>query len=389
MPFARDSKGYIWLDELWWHDLCAHLTYLENVIVLAPCQRISEPEPSMTKITIPEDGQLEFVEIFPLGGMYKTLLHLPAAVWTTWKSIDRSDLIHSGMAGWPVPVGAIVNPIAVIRRKPLIIVIESAFWRLQQNSSKSWKARLRAWLTEHFARWSLRQSALAVYTHVGYQESLPVGPKGSSVILPASWISERDIISSAEAEMAWDAKCDQPRFLLASRLVPEKGISLFLETLNYLEQKGETIKIDIIGSGIMRSDIENFAQNAKTLQIRLLDPLPYGLPFMQLLRSYHATIVPLIGDEQARILYDSFSQAVPVIATDTAGNREVVINGENGFLFQAGSPGAFAETLISCAGNPDALRQAGLSALGVAANHTHADMHRKRADILRRLFGTE
>ncbi|MET0179263.1 MAG: glycosyltransferase [Novosphingobium sp.] len=388
VAFARDPEGRIWLDQLWWHDLRVHLAYLENLTVLAPCQRISRPEPGMVEVTRPEAGRLAFVEIFPAGGMLTVLSHLISAIRTVWKAVGRSDLIHSGVAGWPIPVGAIVNPIAVLRRKPLIIVIESAFWRLQEGASSGWKARLRAWLTEAFAKWSLRQAALAVYTHAGYRDTLPVGPKGIAAVLPASWISEQNVISPAEAGAAWDEKRHGPRFLLASRLVPEKGIPLFLETLDRLDRKGMPIGVDVIGSGAMRPDIEAFARKAKAVRIRLLDPVPYGPAFMQLVRSYHATIVPLTGDEQARILYDSFSQAVPVIATDTAGNREVVTDSETGFLVQADDPEAFAQTLLECAGKPEALRRAGLSALRVAAGHTHWDMHRKRADILRELFGT-
>ena len=388
VSFARDTDGRIWLDELWWRDLSFHLTYLENLTVLAPCQRIETPQAGMVQAVTQEDRKIEFIEIFPYGTLHTVMPHLLSGIWTTWKVVGDSDLVHSGVAGWPIPVGAIVNLVAVLRRKPLIIIIESAFWRLQPGSSESWKARLRAWLTEHFAKWSMHQSTLGVYTHAGYRESLPVGRNGTSAVLPASWILERDIISFAAAEAAWDNKPTQPRFLMASRLERDKGIPFFLEILHRLDMRGKAIELDVIGSGSMRPDIERFSKNAKSLKIRLLEPVPYGLPFMQLLRAYHGTIVPLTGDEQARILYDSFSQAVPVIATDTFGNREVVTDGDTGFLFPVDDPEAFADAVTFYAANPAVLRKAGLSALSVAANYTHADMHRKRAELLNKLFGT-
>ncbi|WP_162630724.1 glycosyltransferase [Paracoccus endophyticus] len=216
---------------------------------------------------------------------------------------------------------------------------------------------------------------------------MPVGPNGTSIILPASWISEADMISLSDADLSWDEKPADAHFIVASRLVREKGIPLLIDALMNLEGKGETISVDVMGSGAMKADLEGIAGKLRNVRLRLLDPVPYGPSFMRALRQYHAVIVPVTGDEQARILYDAFSQAIPIIAANTAGNREVVTHGGTGFLFEADNPAALSETLCHCADDLDGLRQAGLSALTVAAKHTHADMHGKRAEFLRETFG--
>lgn len=389
IAFARDAHGTVWLDELWWHDLHAHLDYLDDVTVLAPCRRVDVPETGMVAAVAPQGKKLTFVDLCPAGGMRVMLRHLPTAIRTAWKAVGRSDLVHSGVAGWPIPPGMIVNPMARIRKKPLIIVIESAFWRLQPGVTVSRKARLRAWQNERFARKTARNAALAIYTHAGYRDSLPVGTKGTGIVLPASWISERDVLSLEKAEQAWDAKPHKPRFLLASRLVAEKGIPLFLNAMQKLEQTGVEIDVDVIGAGDLREEILAFSRHARNVNLTLLDPVPYGEPFLQLLQRYHASIVPLSGDEQARILYDSFARAVPVIASNTPGSREVVDNGETAFLFSAGDAAALADVLQTQNENPTALRRMGISALQIASQYTHARMHSQRADVLRGLFGTK
>jgi hypothetical protein len=40
-------------------------------------------------------------------------------------------------------------------------------------------------------------------------------------------------------------------------------------------------------------------------------------PFLSLLRGFDGALVPSLSDEQPRILYDAFSQAVPVIGSAT------------------------------------------------------------------------
>ncbi len=386
VPFARSPDGRVWLDELWWRDLRSHLDYLDNITVVAPVQEVAEPEPGMVEAVAPDQGRLAFVGLLPYAGTKETLRHLPRAFRMAWKLVGEADLVHSGVAGWPIPIGAVINPVAFIRRKPLIIVVESAFWRLQQDQAHGWKSRLRAWLNERFAKLSLRRATLAIYTHLGYQQSLPVGPRGTAVVLPASWISDRDIISREDADRAWDQKPDQPRFLLASRLEGQKGIGLFLDALRCLERNAEPVEIDVIGSGAMRQDIEAFASSARFVKMQVLQPVPYGQPFLQLLRGYHGAVIPLTGDEQPRILYDAFSQAVPVIATNTAGNREVAVDGETAVLSEP-TPEALARAMASCQRHPSSLRAMGLRALDVAAGHTHAHMHGKRAEVLFKLFG--
>lgn len=386
VPFARSPDGRVWLDELWWRDLRAHLGYLNNVTVVAPVVEVTEPETGMVEAVAPDRVQLAFVGLLPYAGTKETLRHLPRALRMAWKLVGETDLVHSGVAGWPIPIGVVINPVAFIRRKPVIIVVESAFWRLQQDQAHGWKSRLRAWLNELFAKLSLRQATLAIYTHRGYQQSLPVGPRGTAVVSPASWISDSDIISREDAEMAWDQKPVQPRFLLASRLEGQKGIGLFLDALHCVERNAEPVEIDVIGSGAMRQDVEAFACSARFVKMRVLQPVPYGQPFLQLLRGYHGVVIPSTGDEQPRILYDAFSQAVPVIATNTAGNREVAVDGETAMLSEP-TPEALAHTLVSCHRHPSPLRAMGLRALDVAAGHTHAHMHGKRAEVLFKLFG--
>ena len=349
IPFYRDRNGDVWLGRLWAHDLRAHLDYLTDLTVLAPEEQIDDPGPDLERIEVPAGVTLRFRRYGRAGGgATRALCGLPARALEAWRAVGQADLVHSGVAGWPLPPGLLLNPIAVLRRRPLIVVIESAFWRLPSPDTASRKARLRARLTEAFARWSLRRARLGIYTSEAYRDSLPVGPGGETLVLPASWISE---------------------------------------ALRALDTRGAAITVDVIGEGPMRAALTEFATAARTVQLRLLDPVEYGAPFMTLLQSYHAVIVPTTGDEQPRILFDAFSQAVPVVATATSGNREVLRDGVTGCLTPEGDAGALALALEAMAAEPDVLQQMGFAALSAARAYTHATMHQRRAAALVRIFG--
>ncbi|MCQ6497982.1 glycosyltransferase family 4 protein, partial [Vibrio parahaemolyticus] len=79
------------------------------------------------------------------------------------------------------------------------------------------------------------------------------------------------------------------------------------------------------GMGPLADECRRFAQAHKgRIQVRFLDPVPYGAPFFELLRSYHGMVLANRQDEQPRVIFDAFSQAVPVIATRTRGICDIV-----------------------------------------------------------------
>ncbi|MCA8961793.1 MAG: glycosyltransferase, partial [Planctomycetes bacterium] len=117
-------------------------------------------------------------------------------------------------------------------------------------------------------------------------------------------------------------------------------------------------------------------------EMSVLDFVPYGPPFFELLRGYHAVVAPSISDEQPRIIFDAAAQAVPVIASATDGLRPHVKSSQTGWLVEVGCPRNLAETISRLAATPHRLEDCGLRSLAVAQTLTHREMHRVRSHLL-------
>ncbi len=380
VPFYRDAEGAVWLDPLWRQDLMAHLAYLSDLTVLAPCERLTARE-GLEKV--PATPGLTFSDLPAPKGALAALVSLPGALRAAWRAVRKADVVHSGVAGWPMPPGFLVNPIAVLLGKPLVVVFESAFWRVR-GPGAGFKARLRAGLTEAFARWSARRARLAIFTHAQYRDSLAAGSRARMLIAPASWIDENDILPQPAARASWQAKPRAPQFLFAARLIAEKGVEDLIDALRILDAQGAQVRVDIIGEGGLRDTCEQAAATFRNVRARVLQPVPYGAPFFALLRGYHAVLVPARSDEQPRVIFDAFSQAVPVIATDTPGNAQIVSDGVNGHLVRASDVQELAEAIGTALCSD--LERLGLAALAAARSSTHREMHARRAEVLRKLF---
>jgi glycosyltransferase involved in cell wall biosynthesis len=383
IPCFLDSTDTIWLEQGWRHDLVEHLRYLRDFTLCAP-KLPKGAQPNLSPMVVPEGVRFRYVELPDQTSSRKALLGLPRTLMVLWRSIGQSEIVHSSVVGWPYPMGWIANPLAVIRRKALVIVVESS-WRTETPRSK--RLLRRAWdvAKESAARWSCRHAAVAFFTQSSYRDSLYTGTPGRAYVTPAVWINEADILNEADARRIWDSKIAVPvRMLFAGRLVAGKGVGILLRALRILDERGIRTTVDVIGEGELRQTCKDAATEFLSVRLSVLDPVPYGAPFFELVRSYHALLIPSLTDEQPRVVFDSNSQAVPVIASATPGLRPHVEDGGTGWLIDPGKPEALAAAMEIAMGDPQKLRSMGMTSLAAILGHTHVAMHCTRSHILKK-----
>ena len=387
LPYYLGEDGRVWLDRLWHRDLIAHLRYLPRLRMAAP-RLMKRDEPDLVALSDADARRLELVPLPPMRSKLEALHGLPRALPALWRAVGDADTVHSGIAGWPIPLGWFVNPIALLRKRKLVLVIESAFWRLTPSTPRTAGRLLRYHLTEALGRWSTNRAHLVIATHRGYLRSLATHPRGITAVTPANWVAEEDLLAADAAARLWQRKQASPvRFAFFGRLIADKGVRVLLESIRQLAESDAAprvdCRIDLIGQGELLEECRRAA--AAFPFVRVFDPVPYGEPFFSLAREYHAIIVPSLSDEQPRIIYDAYSQAVPVICSDTEGNRDEVAKGATGWLFEPGSPDALARALLEAAAQTGELARRGMNALERARGSTHAQMHRQRAELLQRI----
>lgn len=384
IPCFMDPGGGLWLDRLWGHDLQRHMLYLPNLTLAAPHHVPSAmPGTDLMRIEPPSGCAFRFVRLPPQSSFAVAIAGLPRTVRILWKTIGEAEVVHSGIAGWPFPLGWVANCIALLRRKVLVIVVESAPWRLVAGCGAGWRQRARAHVSETLGRWFVNRASINFFTHPGYRQTLLTRAHVPGFVLPASWIDEGDLLDRERAQSLWNAKRAGPvRLLFAGRLSSEKGVEVLLAAVEQLAREGRAVELDIIGAGPLRQRCLSVAEACAPARIRLLDPLPYGEPFFGLLRQYSAVLIPSLSDEQPRIVFDAYAQAVPVIASDTEGLRPHVVPGRTGWRVPGGDVQEWAKAIVEAHSSHAMLERMGLAALDQAAAHTHRHMHLERWKIL-------
>ena len=333
LPIYRNGSGQLFTGELWQKDLAMHLEYLDHLMIATPL--LHQEPPSDAVLLDSKRSRIEVVELPPQTSFLNTIKAMPTIVSRLWLATRRAAIVHSAIAGWPIPMGWIVTPLVLLSRKPFVVIVESAPWRLQTGAAAGWKRRLRASLQELMGRWVIGKTELAIFTQDEYRQSLMGRQADRGHVIPASWIDEQDILTDGDAEQIWQSKLAAQdrrlKILFVGRLVPDKGVIVLLEALRQLNAGHAPITLSILGEGELKSECVTLGSELTGVtSVRVLGTVPYGAPLFALIREYDALVVPTISDEQPRIVFDAYSQAVPVLASDTAGLRSCVREGETG-----------------------------------------------------------
>lgn len=120
-------------------------------------------------------------------------------------------------------------------------------------------------------------------------------------------------------------------YLCFSRLTEEKGVRILLNSLNH-----SNYRLKIIGDGPLRYLVEEAAKTNSSIEYLGFRDLNFVLSET---KKCKALIMPSIWYEALPLsVLHALSTGTPLIISDLPSFRELITDGENGFLFKTGDP---------------------------------------------------
>jgi glycosyltransferase involved in cell wall biosynthesis len=383
MTCYSNAFGEIFFDRGWYHDLIQHLYYLPAFALAAPCRPL--PLGKHNLVRLEEDLRRRF-QLIPLPDQRSrafALLQALPTFWALWRAVGRSDVVHAGIAGWPYPLGWVAGLVAQMRRRKLLIIVESAPWRITSKAyATPLRKKIEASVFESLARYWCSRADLSFYTQPSYLNQFHANGRGPAYVAPATWVNADDILDDKEARALWDIKRYEPvRLLFAGRFAEEKGVRVLLEAIGKLAKAGVQGVVHLIGEGPLKNEILE-AERIMPFSVKHFEPLAYGTSFLDFVQKYHAVVVPSLSDEQPRIVFDAAARAVPALASNTDGLRPYVENNRTGALVSPGNSEALAEVMAAWVRKPSVLPSLALEALSRVRSNTHRAMHVRRSRLI-------
>ena len=162
--------------------------------------------------------------------------------------------------------------------------------------------------------------------------------------------------------------CEMPfaapyRLLAVGRFCRTKGFVELLTMMARLRREGFPVRLTLVGDGEWRFRLRALRRR---LGLEQVVDMPGFVPhdhILDFIRSHDMLVVPSVvhdnGDRDGipNVTMEALSCAMPVVATDVCGIREVIIDGETGMLVPQRDPAALAAAVRRMLADRDAARR--------------------------------
>lgn len=201
----------------------------------------------------------------------------------------------------------------------------------------------------HRVEWWLTYEARRVITCSEYMRwevtrlfELPaekVDAVANGVDLP-QWTPRKADIARARAEYG-----EGPLLVFSGRLVYEKGVHDLLAALPRLRRRHPGLRLVIAGDGPHRSELQAQARRRRLGRSVVWAGFRTRDELTALVAAADCVVVPSIYEPFGMVALEGMAAGTPVIASDTGGLREIVVDGVTGVRFTPGDVSGLANAV--------------------------------------------
>ncbi len=244
------------------------------------------------------------------------------------------------------PRTATVTAARLLGRKLVLRMIVDTAWELSfrfaltEDDPETFRRRWQKLLARglrRLQRWELRRADLvvAVSEHLGHlAREMGVAPRRLSVVYNLPPASPEPPPARDQARRALGIPDGAFQLLAVARLIPWKGLDRVLDAVETLDDR---FRLAIVGDGPLRRPLAARIARSPGLRSRVELAGNREREAVRLhMRASDLLILNSMYEGLSHVLLEAMEAGLPVAASDTAGNRELVADGDNGVLFPYG-----------------------------------------------------
>jgi glycosyltransferase involved in cell wall biosynthesis len=178
---------------------------------------------------------------------------------------------------------------------------------------------------------------------------------------------DREIFNPGRRDLEWRRSLgiadDVPVIGFTGRLVMEKGLDVFSDTIDRLERRQVRHKVLVVGEGPAREWFEKRLPNGCFVGFQEGADLGRAVASMDMLFN------PSVTETFGNVTLEAMSVGIPVVAAIATGSLSLVSDGVTGRLVRAGATDAFADALAGYCQDPESRRKAGQAGMQVSLRY--------------------
>jgi glycosyltransferase involved in cell wall biosynthesis len=156
-----------------------------------------------------------------------------------------------------------------------------------------------------------------------------------------------------ELRSQYGLPANKPALLFASKLMPRKRPMDLLQAYEGMRSSNVDACLVFVGAGELEADLRRYV-----VEHRIPDVHFFGFRNQSELPRFYALadvfILPSEDEPWGLVINEVMAAALPVVATQEIGAvADLVVNGDNGFVYQSGDVTALSSALRSLVSNPE------------------------------------
>lgn len=163
----------------------------------------------------------------------------------------------------------------------------------------------------------------------------------------------------------------KPIFLFTGVIEVRKGVARLLEACKLLQAQGyHNYTLLLIGDGPKLEELKLFSETNdlrdRVFWVGWLDYSQLGTYF----RHADVFVFPTLEDIWGMVVLEAMALGKPILCSKYAGVSEMIVEGENGYIFDPNQPAELAKLMSSFIDNPDQIMTMGSKSEELIAKHT-------------------
>ncbi|MCK5595187.1 glycosyltransferase [bacterium] len=169
------------------------------------------------------------------------------------------------------------------------------------------------------------------------------------------------------------------------RLHSQKGHEYLLRAARKIIPRMKNLKFLIVGDGPMKDSLESLSERLGIKKNVVFTGKRDDIK--EVLYLSDISVLSSIREGFSNVVLESMACGKPVVATDVGGNKEIVIDGENGFIVPFRDKDALADKILALVGNEELIEKMGLAAKETVKNFSLSRMAHKTEHLYEKSMG--
>ncbi|MEL0585621.1 MAG: glycosyltransferase family 4 protein [Candidatus Thiodiazotropha sp. (ex. Lucinoma kazani)] len=322
---------------------------------------------SYRMVSLSRSGANPFAELMTILGLYKLYRELrPMLV----HHVTIKPVLYGTLAARLANVSAVVNAISGLG---FVFLAQGRF----SSVARSAVLTSYRWLFSRKRLWVIVQNR-DDYDYLLDQECLS---QEKIELIRGSGVDTEHFVMRPEL-------ANEPLVVLPARMLWDKGVGEFVEAAQQLHRLGVKARFALVG-GIDTNNPESVPATRLAEWARQGDVEWWGnrQDMPAIFSRAHIICLPSYREGLPKVLLEAAASGRPIVATDVPGCREVVIEGENGFLVPARQSKPLAEALRHLINSPEIRQSMGQKARTMAETEfSIQQVVERHMDIYQRAF---